>query len=174
MHRHAVGAVVLTAAAVLIPATGAGGTKRFQRDGIAFEYPSRWFVSVAPLSNAVNPRYRFTVSTSAVRRTRRDSGPCLPGVASQLTPAAVLAYLREALGPDRARSLPGMQPRPRRFRLPTASDNALCGFGPGGRWIPFKERGRAFYLGLYACPRATVQTRRALSFVVDRMQISPR
>jgi hypothetical protein len=71
--------------------------RRFDRNGIAFEYPRAWSVTSAPLSNAVDPKYLFTVSSGPVRRTAKDYGPCLPGVAKQLPADAVLAYLREAI-----------------------------------------------------------------------------
>lgn len=167
---------LVLALAVLIAAssTGAAELKRFDRAGIAFEHPSSWFVTTRPLSNGTNPRYRFAVSTVRVRRTTRDVGPCLPGIARQLPPDAVLAYLREALGADRARSLPRMPPRPRTFRLPTRADSYLCGFAGRTRWVPFKQAGRAFYLGVYVGPRAPASTKRALKRLLDRMQIEPR
>lgn len=91
-----------------------------------------------------------------------------------VTPAAVLAYVREALGADRRISLPRMQPRPERFRLPTRSDNALCGFPPGGRWVPFKSGGRAFYLALYVGSRAPQSRVQALARIVNNMAVDPR
>jgi hypothetical protein len=116
------------------------------RTGIAFAYPSSWFVTVEPLSAATNPAYRFAVSSVSVRRTAADEGPCLPGVARQLPPDAVLAYLREALGVDRTRSLPRMPRRRAGFPLPPSTGDGLCGFQQGGGlWYPFKDANRAFY-----------------------------
>jgi hypothetical protein len=162
--------MALAVLGVSLPAAAAD-QDRFSRHGIAIEYPRSWSLTTAALSDGVNPKYRLTVSTSRVRRTGRDSGPCLPGVASQLGNRSALAYVREALGADRARSLPRMQPRPRHFRLPTLRDNSLCGFGRGGRWIPFKEAGRAFYLGVYLGPRATPAMRSELRAVLDSLTI---
>ena len=143
--------------------------KRFDRYGIRFHYPESWFVTTRPLSNGTNPVYRFAVSTVPVRRTRADEGPCLPGVAKQLPAAAVLAFLREALGYDRTRSLPRMPRRPRNFRLPNRSDSFLCGFKRGSLWLPFRDRGRAFYLGIYVGPEATAAVRRALKLDCPRV-----
>lgn len=148
--------------------------KRYDGNGISFQYPRSWFVTTERLSNAVNPTYRFTVSSHRVRPTGKEEGPCLPGIARQLPPTAALAYLREALGADRRISLPRMQPRPERFRLPTRSDNALCGFPPGGRWVPFKSGGRAFYLALYVGPRASKARAQSLARIVNGMKIDPR
>ena len=65
-----------------------------------------------------------------------------------------------------------MPRRPRSFRLP-AADSSLCGFGPGGRWIPFKDGGRAFYLGVYVGSLAPESSSRALARLLDRMRIVP-
>jgi hypothetical protein len=145
--------------------------KRFDRSGIAFDYPSGWFVTTRPLSNGVNPVYRFAVSTVRVRRTNQDIGPCLPGIARQLPPGAVLAFLREAVGADRTRSLPRMGARPLSFRLPTKSDSYLRGFAGRTRWLPFKQAGRAFYLGIHVGPQALASTKRLLKQLLDHMQI---
>ncbi len=95
--------------AVLAVTPSNAGTEleRFDRARITFTYPSEWFVTTQPLSRrAVSPVYRFAVSTVKVRHTPEDIGPCLPGIAKQLPRDAVLAFLREATGADRARSLP--------------------------------------------------------------------
>ena len=170
--------VGVTAAVALLLAAAAMGTaaavKRYDRHGVSFSYPAAWVVTTRPLSNVTNPRYRVTVSTAPVERTSRDDGPCLPGIASQLPKDAVLMYVMEALGTDRTASLPNMQPRPRRFRLPARSDNSLCGFNGGGLWVPFKSGGRAFYLGVYVGPRAPAATRAALGRLLDGIRIEPR
>lgn len=147
-------------------------SKRFDRQGIVFEYPDEWFATTRPLSNAVNPAYRFAVSSVPVRRTRADIGPCLPGIARQIPRDGILAFLREALGADRTRSLPRMPRRPASFRLPTRSGSYLCGFRHGHtRWIAFKDAGRAFYLGVYVGPEAPTAVRRALKRLLDGMEV---
>ena len=166
------GTAIIVLASTHGASTHAATGQRFEQNGITFDYPSSWIVSTAPLSNATNPRYRFAVGTHRVRRTLRNLGPCLPGIASQLPPTAVLAFLREALGADRRRSLPRMDPRPTHFRLPRRSDTALCGFGRGARWIPFKANGRAFYLAIYTGPKASASNRRALGRLLDDMRIA--
>jgi hypothetical protein len=166
--------VVAVVGVALQSTSAAHDAQPFQRHGITFEYPPSWVVTTRPLSNGVNPAYRFTVSTVPVRRTGSDLGPCLPGIAQQVPPSGALAYLREALGPDRTRSLPRMSPRPESFSLPTSADRSLCGFGRGGSWTPFKDSGRAFYLGTYVGPRASPSTRRALERVLDGMRIARR
>ena len=147
--------------------------KRFRQSGITFAYPSHWFLTTRPISHAGNPVYRFTIANRSVRRTRADRGPCLAGVAKQLGPDNVLAFLREALGADRTRSLPRMPRRPRTFTLPTVGDRSLCGFADGGsRWIPFRDANRAFYVGVYIGPKASRTARNRLQRVLDGMIVS--
>ena len=160
-------------AAALAPAAAAP-TTRFSDEGISFRYPSRWLVTTEPLSNGVNPTYRFAVSTTPIQRTPQDLGPCLAGIAKQLPPASVLVYLREALGADRRSSLPRMQPRPRRFRPPTRMDQSLPCFGRGGRWVPFRSRGRAFYLGIWIGRDAPAVRVAAVRRLLDGLRIDPR
>ena len=167
-------AVALAAKAAGEPSTGATSLRRFDQNGIAFQYPRSWFVTTRALSNGINPKYRFAVSSVPVQRTAEDLGPCLSGIAKQLPDDAVLAYLREALGADRRASLPRMQPRPQSFRLPTRTDNSLPCFGQGGRWVPFRESGRAFYLGLYIGPKASPANARALGRLVNDIRIASR
>ena len=165
--------MVVALAAAICPSAEAAAFKEFDRNGIKFAYPGSWVVTTKPLSDGVNPTYRFAVSTAPIHRTPKDSGPCLAGIAAQLPRTAVLAYLREALGADRRASLPNMQPRPRSFRLPTRSDNALPCFGAGGRWVPFRAGGRAFYLGLHVGPKASPASTRTLGKLVNEMRIKP-
>lgn len=146
----------------------------FARHGIAFSYPSAWFVTTAPLSPVGSPVYRVALSSVPVRQTPADDGPCLGGIARQLPADAVLAYLREALGADRRRALSRVPERPRNLPLPNRPGD-LCGFERGaGRWYPFKEGGRVFYLGAYVGPKASPAARRALERVLDGMEIRAR
>jgi hypothetical protein len=164
---------ISVAAAIAVPRATSGDTDRFRTSGISVEHPSAWFVTTRPLSDGVNPVYRFTVSTVRVHRTPRDSGPCLPGIARQLPSSAVLVYLREALGADRRIALPRMPPRPRPFRLPKRPN--LCGFTTGAsQWLGFKEAGRVFYLGVHVGPKASPTSRRAVIRLLNGMRIMPR
>ena len=165
---------ILVAAALADPAATSGGSDRpFSTYGISVQHPPTWFVTTRPLSFAGNPVYRFSASSVRVRRTSSDTGPCLPGIAKQLPPGAVLVYLREALGADRRISLPRMPPRPARFRLPTRP--GLCGFTTGAsRWIGFKEAGRVFYLGVHVGDTASPAKKRAVLRLLNGMQIARR
>src|SRR5205085_11896795 len=109
---------------------GAAGTSRFSNRGISFSYPSSWYLTTRPLSNGVEPVYRFAVGNFRFHRTPRDVGPCLQGIAKQRTSTGVLAFIREAVGTDARRAHAG--PRPKTFRLPAPTVHAAClGPGPG-------------------------------------------
>jgi hypothetical protein len=174
MAPHRRGATLIPLLTAALCATATAAADRFAEHGITFEHPRGWFVTTEALSNGVNPTYRFAVSTTPVRRTGQDLGPCLAGIAKQLPATAVFVYLREALGADRRSSLSRMQPRPRSFRLPTRADASLPCFGRGGRWVPFRAGGRAFYLGMYVGPKASRQSVRALGSLLNGMAITSR
>src|SRR6266576_2890993 len=107
--------------------SGASGSLRlFSNRGISFAYPPAWHATTKPLSNATEPIYRFAVGNFRFHRTRRDIGPCLSGIAKQRPRNGVLAFMREALGADRRRSLPRTPSRPKHISLPRRSDQAWC------------------------------------------------
>jgi len=68
---------------LLLPVTanGASGSRTFSSHGISFTYPSGWFATKKPLSNATEPAYRFAVGNFRFHRTPGDVGPCLSGIA---------------------------------------------------------------------------------------------
>jgi len=148
---------------------GAAGTSRFSNRGISFAYPSSWYVTTRPLSNGVEPIYRFAVGNFRFHRTPRDVGPCLEGIARQRTAGGVLAFMREATGADARRSR--VAPRPAAFRLPTPSDRAAC-LGPGSSQVAFRQGGRVFYLWISVAPKAPAVARTQLAQLLDSMKIT--
>ena len=175
---------VASAAFAALALTGAlrasTAVERYEQLGISFEYPSSWFVTSEPLSAARDPDYRFAASTVPVRRTRRDIGPCLPGIARQLPRNGALVFLREYRGASRRRALPRLDPMPRRFSL---TPGFTCGFHlhgaphiPFGRGdaISFREARRALILFVWVGPTATNATERELRRLVASLEIRPR
>jgi len=148
---------------------GAAGTSRFSNRGISFAYPSSWYVTTRPLSNGVEPIYRFAVGNFRFHRTPRDVGPCLEGIARQRPAGGVLAFMREATGADARRSR--VAPRPAAFRLPTPSDRAAC-LGPGSSQVAFRQGGRVFYLWISVAPKAPAVARTQLTQLLDSMKIT--
>ena len=151
---------------------------RFDRDGIRFAYPASWFVTRRPLNDGLDGEYVFTVSTHPVRRTARDQGACLWGIARQLPKDDVLAFLVEANEVERRSLVREFDPRPRTFPRPSRTTGAVCGFpragGGRGAWIPFQSKGRAFTLAIQIGPWASRASVEALQRMLDGMQIAPR
>ena len=140
----------------------------FERHGIVLTYPRAWRATDRPLSNGREPVSRFALGNFAFRRTSRDSGPCLAGIAKQRPPGGVLAYAREARGADKI--LARFPKRPTRLRLPTQVDNAAC-LGGGTRQTHFKENCRAFYLWISIGERASARDRAALARALNGLRI---
>lgn len=172
LARGSIAGVVVALALVATPARATPELERYDRLGISFEYPSAWFVTTEPLSNGSDPDYRFAASTVPVRRTRRDIGPCLPGIERQLPRGAALVFLREYRGASRRRALPRLDPLPRRFRL--THGGRMCGFREGrGDWISFRAADRAFVLGIHVRPGIKPRTTRELRRLVASLRIRP-
>ena len=166
--------VTLTVTLLLLlsgSASGAGGSLRvFSDHGISFDYPSAWYATRKPLSNATEPVYRFAVGNFRFHRTRRDIGPCLSGIANQRPRNGVLAFMREALGADRRRSLPRTPARPKDISLPRRSEQAWC-LGRGTGEIAFHEAGRVFYLAISVGPTASRADKGRLRALLNAMRI---
>ena len=153
-------------------ASGAGGSLRvFSNRGISFAYPSVWHTTTKPLSNATEPIYRFAVGNFRFHRTRRDIGPCLSRIAKQRPRNGVLAFMREALGADRRRSLPRTPARPHDISLPRRSDQAWC-LGDGTGEIAFHQSGRVYYLAISVGPTASRADKRRLHALPNAMKIT--
>ena len=169
--RAAVLTLILTLL-VLLSGEGAaiGSLRTFSSHDISFAYPAGWHVSTKPLSNAGEPVYRFAVGNFRFHRTPRDIGPCLAGIAKQRPRNGVLAFMREALGGDRRRSLPRTPPRPKEISLPRRSDQAWC-LGHGTAEIVFHEAGRVFYLALSVGPKASRTDKGRLRALLNAMRI---
>jgi len=151
--------------------SGARGSLRmFSSHGISFAYPSAWYATTRPLSNASEPVYRFAVGNFRFHRTPRDIGPCLSGIAKERPKNGVLAFAREALGADRRRSLPRTPPRPKHISLPRRSDQAWC-LGHGSGEIVFHTAGRVFYLAMSVGPTASRADKRRLQILLNAMTI---
>jgi hypothetical protein len=166
--RVVLAGVAACAAVAVAAAAPAEPVTTWDRHGIRFTYPRAWFATARPLSNGLEPVYRFAVGNFRFRRTRLDTGPCLAGIARQKPPTGVLVYAREARGADKR--LSRFPPRPPAFRLPTASHDSAC-LGPGTRQTDFKERGRAFYLWISIGPRASARDRVAVARMLASLRI---
>lgn len=167
-------ALALTIVALLSGVGGATASLRvFSSHGISFAYPSGWHATRKPLSNGIEPVYRFAVGNFRFHRTSRDTGPCLSGIAKERPRNGVFAFMREALGADRRRSLPRTPSRPKHFSLPRRSDDAWC-LGPRSGQSVFHAKGRVFYLGTSIGPTASRADKRRLRALLNAMTIKSR
>ncbi len=107
-------AVALAAKAAGAHSTVATSLRRFDQNGIAFQYPRSWFVTTRNAQQWHQPQV-------PLRREQRSS--TAHGRGSRALPVRHCdtasgrrgtRVLREALGTDRRASLPRMQPRPQR------------------------------------------------------------
>jgi hypothetical protein len=160
---------VLTSVGAVSAQANAASKDRFSNRGISFAYPPSWYATTKPLSNGIEPVYRFAVGSFRFHRTARDIGPCLQGIASQRPKTGVLAFMREALGADARRARAG--PRPYVFRLPRSSDQAAC-LGPGSTEVIFRAAGRIFYLWVSVAPKASALARAQLRLLLNSMKIA--
>jgi hypothetical protein len=166
-----IGALTLTMLLLSGSVSGASGSLRmFSNHGISFVYPSAWYPTTKPLSNATEPVYRFAVGNFRFHRTPRDIGPCLSGIAKQRPRGGVLAFMREALGGDRRRSLPRTPARPKDISLPRRSEQSWC-LGRGTGELVFHEAGRVFYLAMSVGPTASRADKRRLHALLNAMKI---
>ena len=162
----------LAALAAVLALASAAGARDFDRHGISFSYPGAWHVTTKPLSNLISPTYRFAIATFLPRRTAQNDGPCLAGVARRRGARGAYAYLLEDTTLPH-RYLHRFPPRrPGLFHLPARGQMASCD-GRWSRWIPFRQAGRAFYLGISVGPRASNATRRELRRMVAGLEIRP-
>jgi hypothetical protein len=153
------------------PAAGAEPHSEFSHDGIAFAYPSPWHVSVEPLSNGLEPVYRFAVGNFRFHRTSHDIGPCLSGIAGQRPANGVLVFLREAVGTDaRVTRAPA---RPAVIELPARSEQAAC-LGRGTGSVSFRQAGRVVYLWISVGPRASNRDRADVVAILKSLTIMRR
>ena len=166
-----IAALTLTMLLLAVFVSGANGSPRtFSDHGISFAYPSGWYATTKPLSNATEPVYRFAVGNFRFHRTPRDIGPCLSGIAKQRPRNGVLAFMREALGVDRRRSLPRTPARPNDILLPRRSEQAWC-LGHGSGEIVFHQAGRVVYLAMSVGPTASPRAKRQLHALLNTMRI---
>jgi len=162
-------ALLAVASVAMSIVASAGATNRFSRRGISFVYPASWYVTTMPLSNGLEPVYRFAVGNFRFHRTSRDLGPCLEGIARQRPTGGVLAFMREALGADARRTRAG--PRPKTFPLPAATDQTAC-LGAGSSQVVFRQAGRIFYLWISIAPKAPRSARDQLQALLSSIRIT--
>jgi hypothetical protein len=178
-----IGALVLVLVAAAVASTpqpshrtvrvmidGRSIARRFPRGpSLSFRYPANWHVTRRRLDDVLDPRTLFAVSTY-----RLPGGPVddCDGTHARGRPAdGAFVLVKEVLdGASLRRSLPRLPGRPERFTLPTHG-RAGC-LPPASAAYQFRVAKRAFYVWLSVGPRASAQTRSALTRLLEGMSIA--
>jgi hypothetical protein len=167
-------AVFLLAAAVTGLAYGASSGARFDRDGVSFQVPAGWQLTIGRINGVLDPVTVFTVSTFQLKLGRLSSGAC--STALQRAWRADGAYIQlteERDGASRARMLRRVPLRPAHFVLDATGQGGLCTPANSGELF-FQQKRRAFYVFYGFGPKASKATRARASAVLDNMRIAPR
>jgi hypothetical protein len=174
-------AITLVAAAAASTPTPSRHTVRVVIDGrsiarrfphgpsVTFRYPANWHVTRRRLDNVLDPHTLFAVSTYKLRRKPLDD---CDGTHARGRPTdGAFVLVKEILdGASLRRSLLRLPSRPERFRLPTRGQVG-CLPSPSAAY-QFRVGKRAFYVWLSVGPRASTQTRAALTRLLDQLWIA--
>jgi len=168
-------AIVLMLAAVITGlAYGASSGARFDRQGVSFQVPTGWQLTLGRINGVLDPVTVFTVSTFQLNLGRLSSGAC--STALQRAWRADGGYIQlteERDGASRARMLRRVPLRPPHFVLNARGWGGLCTPADSGELF-FQEKRRAFYVFYGFGPKASKATRARASALLDKMRIAPR
>ena len=172
--RRVIATTLILATAVTGLAYGASSGARFDREGVSFQVPKGWQLTIGRINGVVDPVTVFTVSTFHLQLGRSSSGIC--SAALQRAWRADGAYVQlteERDGASRKSMLRRVPLRPTRFVLRAKGAGGLCTPADSGE-LTFQERGRAFYVFYGFGPRASKATRARAAALLDNMRIAPR
>ena len=168
-------ATALTLAGVVTGlAYGAGSAPRLDREGVSFQVPQGWHLTIGRINGVIDPVTVFTVSTFRLQPARRSSGIC--SVALQRAWRADGAYVQlseERDGASRKRMLRRVPLRPKHFALDASGRGGLC-TPPDSGGLSFQTSGRAFDVNYGFGPRASKTTRARAAAMLDALRITPR
>jgi hypothetical protein len=151
-------------------------TYRDDANGFAVSYPTDWFRADENLTpRLADPREILSLGTYPLRRGSDRCAQHIPvNALADLGPTDAFLTLQEREDPSTERS----DPRPSPFPLgPDTQDDAdvcLPTREPLTMWVPFEDRGRAFYALYVLGPEATRETRAELVRILDRLEFDPR
>lgn len=136
---------------------------------VVFRYPANWYLTRRRIDNVLDPHTLFAVTSYTLPTKGFDD---CDGTHARGRPAdGAFVLVKEVLdGASLRRSLPRLPTRPRRFRLPIRGQ-AFC-LRPPSVAYQFRVAKRAFYVFISVGPRASAQTRSALTRLLDGMRIA--
>jgi hypothetical protein len=170
--RRVVAITLILASVVTGLAYGARAGARFDRDGISFQVPQGWHLTIGRINGVIDPVTVFTVSTFLLQRARTSSGVC--SSALQRAWRADGAYVQlseERDGASRQRMLRRVPLRPKHFVLDASGQGGLCTPADSGG-LSFQASGRAFDVNYGFGPRASKATRARAAAMLDAMRIT--
>jgi hypothetical protein len=154
---------------------GASATASFKRDGIAFQVPSGWSLTLRRINGVTDPVTVFTLSSFRLRAGGTASGGlCSVPLQRAWRPGGGYVQLTEERdGASLKRMLRRVPHRPKHFVLNAKGGGGLC-TPPNSGELFFQEHGRAFYIFYGFGRKAPRRIRTQATAVLDRMQISTR
>ncbi len=171
VSRALVIALVVGAAASSLAYSASPGA-RFNRDGVSFQVPKDWQLTLGRINGVSDPVMVFTVSTFRLQVEVASSGICSRALQrAWRSDGAYVQLTEERDGASRKRMLGRVPPRPKHFRLVAKGSGGLC-TPPNSGALAFQEKGRAFYVFYGFGPQASRGTRAAALALLDNMRIS--
>lgn len=171
MSRAFVIALAVGAATTSL-AYGASPDAHFNRDGVSFQVPKGWQLTLGRINGVVDPVTVFTVSTFRLRLGVASSGVCSRALQrAWRADGAYVQLTEERDGASRKRMLGRVPQRPKQFRLTAKGWGGLC-TPPDSGGVAFQENGRAFYISYGFGRQATSGARAAAVALLDNMRIA--
>ena len=172
--RKVVAITLVLAASVSSLAYGASPGARFNRDGVSFQVPKNWKLTIGRINGVVDPVTLFTVSSFPLQTGVSSPGVCSRALQRAWRPDGAYVQLTEERdGASRKRMLRRAPRRPKHFALEAKGQGGLCTPADSGE-LSFQEKGRAFYVFYGFGPKASDSTRGTAVALLDNMQIAPR
>jgi hypothetical protein len=166
---------LVIAGAVTGLAYGARAGARFDREGVSFQVPQGWHLTIGRINGVIDPVTVFTVSTFRLpQHGRTSTGVCSPALQhAWRADGAYVQLSEERDGASRKRMLRRVPLRPKHFALHATGQGGLC-TPPDSGGLSFQASGRAFDVYYGFGPRASTATRARAVAMLDAMRITPR
>jgi hypothetical protein len=172
--RRLVAIMLILAGAVTGLAYGARADARFDRDGVSFQVPQGWHLTIGRINGVIDPVTVFTVSTFRLQQVRTSSGVCSPALQRAWRADGGYVQLSEERdGASRKLMLHRVPLRPKHFAFHATGQGGLC-TPPDSGGLSFQASGRAFDVSYGFGPKASKTTRAQAGAMLDAMRITPR
>ena len=172
--KHALAITFAVGAVLSSVAHGGSPGARFNRDGVSFQVPRGWQLTIGRLNGVIDPVTLFTASTFRVRTDAPSNGMCAHALQrAWRRDGAYVQLTEERDGASRRRMLLRVPQRPKHFQLDVKGAGGLCTPRDSGE-IAFQENGRAFYVFYGFGTEASRATRAQAEALLDNLRIARR